>query len=72
LPKRWVLTQFVIASAVLSIYSTLSARCSFGAKTDAYNNSMSELADEGEFMREWRRDSPLGVLLGVVNYIKTP
>jgi hypothetical protein len=23
-------------------------------------------------MSKWRRDGPLGVLLGVVNYIKTP
>jgi hypothetical protein len=23
-------------------------------------------------MSEWRRDGPLGVLLGIVNYIKTP
>jgi hypothetical protein len=23
-------------------------------------------------MRDWRRDSPLGVLLGVIRYIKTP
>ncbi|KAI1684529.1 hypothetical protein KJE20_04813 [Pyrenophora tritici-repentis] len=26
----------------------------------------------GQFMREWRRDGPLGVLLSIINYIKTP
>jgi hypothetical protein len=28
--------------------------------------------DESAFTRTWRQDGPLGVLLGVISYIKTP
>jgi hypothetical protein len=44
----------------------------WGKDADAYDNAASELAHESQFMCKWRRDSPLGVLLGVINYMKTP
>jgi hypothetical protein len=44
----------------------------WGKDSQAYDNDASEFPDEDEYMSEWRRDGPLGVLLGVVNYIKTP
>jgi hypothetical protein len=44
----------------------------WGKDSKAYDNNASKFADEDEYMSEWRRDGPLGVLLGVVNYIKTP
>ena len=44
----------------------------WGKDGDSYNNNASEIAAEGEYMGQWRRDGPLGVLLAVVNYIKTP
>ena len=47
-------------------------RLLWGQDEDAYDNDKRELADETEFMGEWRRDGPLGVLLNVINYIKTP
>ncbi|KAI1569536.1 Dimer-Tnp-hAT domain containing protein [Pyrenophora tritici-repentis] len=47
-------------------------RLLWGQDEDAYDNDKRELADETEFMGEWRRDGPLGVLLSVINYIKTP
>jgi hypothetical protein len=39
--------------------------------TDVYDNNAREFADKSKFMCEWRRDGPLGVLLSVINYIKT-
>ena len=47
-------------------------RLLWGQDEDAYDNNKRELTDETEFMDEWRRDGPLGVLLSVINYIKTP
>ena len=47
-------------------------RLLWGQDEDAYDNDKRELADETEFMGEWRRDGPLGILLSVINYIKTP
>ena len=44
----------------------------WGENAEAYNNNTAELANEAEFMQEWRRDSPLGILLSVITYIKTP
>jgi hypothetical protein len=42
----------------------------WGTNSDAYSNDVSELADKGMFMREWRRDGPLGVFLSVINYLR--
>jgi hypothetical protein len=42
---------------------------------DAYGNDAGEaveVAEEQQLMTEWRSNGPLGVLLAVVNYIKTP
>ena len=44
----------------------------WGNNQQAYDNAPEELSDEVMFMREWRKDGPLGVLLDVINYIKTP
>lgn len=44
----------------------------WGKDDDAFDNNINELTDESDFMRTWRRDSPLGVLLGIISYIKTP
>ncbi|KAI1521801.1 hypothetical protein PtrSN001C_012091, partial [Pyrenophora tritici-repentis] len=44
----------------------------WGNNQQAYDNAPKELSDEVRFMREWRKDGPLGVLLDVINYIKTP
>ena len=44
----------------------------WGQDGASYDNNTSELAIESEYMSHWRRDGPLGVLLAVVNYIKTP
>jgi type IV pilus biogenesis protein CpaD/CtpE len=44
----------------------------WGKDADAYNNNTSELTNENKFISEWRRDGALGVLLSVINYIKTP
>jgi hypothetical protein len=45
----------------------------WGKKAEAFNDDhcSSDIAEETELMRDWRRNGPLGVLLGVINYIKT-
>ncbi|KAI1559541.1 Dimer-Tnp-hAT domain containing protein, partial [Pyrenophora tritici-repentis] len=37
-----------------------------------FDNDVQELTDEHDFIEEWRRVGPLGVLLSIMNYIKTP
>jgi hypothetical protein len=47
----------------------------WGIDADVYDNDGSEvfaLEEEHRLMREWRSDGPLDVLLGIINYIKTP
>jgi hypothetical protein len=44
----------------------------FGSDKEAYNNAVAELNIEELYMRDWRRAGPLGVLIDVINYIKTP
>ena len=44
----------------------------WGRDCNSYNNSASELTTEDDYMGEWRRDGPLGVLMAIVNHIKTP
>ncbi|KAI0569801.1 hypothetical protein Alg130_11492, partial [Pyrenophora tritici-repentis] len=44
----------------------------WGKNSSAYNNDASELPDEDKFMRGWRREGPLGVLLDIITHIKTP
>jgi hypothetical protein len=46
----------------------------WGKDGDAYNNNVSEVVavdKEHKLMSEWRSNGPLGVLLAVINYIKT-
>lgn len=44
----------------------------FSKDADAYDNNAAEHADEALFMADWRKEGPLGVLLDVISYIKTP
>ena len=46
----------------------------WGKDADAFNSdgATSDLTEETQLMRDWRRNGPLGVLLGVIRYIKTP
>jgi hypothetical protein len=44
----------------------------FGKNKEVYNNAAEEHSSEQAFMAQWRRDGPLGVLIDVINYIKTP
>ncbi|KAI1539690.1 hypothetical protein PtrSN002B_008869, partial [Pyrenophora tritici-repentis] len=37
-----------------------------------FDNDVQELTDEHDFIEEWRRVGLLGVLLSIINYIKTP
>ncbi|KAI1667243.1 hypothetical protein L13192_07952 [Pyrenophora tritici-repentis] len=37
----------------------------------SFDNDVQELTDEHDFIEEWRRVGPLGVLLSMINYIKT-
>jgi hypothetical protein len=44
----------------------------FGRDKGAYNHAGGNLDDEEEFLREWRKNGPLGILIAIINYIKTP
>ncbi|KAF7577872.1 hypothetical protein PtrM4_021120 [Pyrenophora tritici-repentis] len=44
----------------------------FGTNKDAYGNTQEQYNTEEQYMREWRKDGPIGVLVDVINYIKTP
>jgi hypothetical protein len=44
----------------------------WGNNNNAYNNNSSKLAVESELLCNWRENGPLGMLLSVINYIKTP
>jgi hypothetical protein len=44
----------------------------FSKDREAYNNAAEQLNTEQLYMREWRKDGPLGVLIDVINFIKTP
>ncbi|OWY45778.1 nonribosomal peptide synthase [Alternaria alternata] len=44
----------------------------FGKDREAYNNAVEQLDQEELCLGEWRKDRPLGVLINVINYIKTP
>ncbi|KAI2475192.1 hypothetical protein Ptr902_13390 [Pyrenophora tritici-repentis] len=44
----------------------------FGSNPDSYDNAFAEHNDEEHFMHEWREQGPLGVLLSIIKYIKTP
>jgi hypothetical protein len=44
----------------------------WGEEKESYDNDESKRVNEAENMAIWRTDGPLGVLLAVINYIKTP
>lgn len=44
----------------------------FGNNRDSYDNAVEEYSDEEKFIQQWRRQGPLGVLLDIINYIRTP
>ncbi|KAG9375578.1 hypothetical protein A1F94_013867 [Pyrenophora tritici-repentis] len=44
----------------------------FGSNQEAYNNNDEQLQTEEVYMQEWRQEGPLGVLIDVINHIKTP
>jgi hypothetical protein len=44
----------------------------FGYDAQAYNNDADEHKTETAYLREWRQNGPLGVLIDIINYIKTP
>ena len=44
----------------------------FSVDEEAYNNSEDEWKVEAQYLKEWRREGPLGVLIAIVNYINTP
>jgi hypothetical protein len=44
----------------------------WGKDSDAYTEGAIDITVEAAFIREWREEGPLGVLLDIVNYIHTP
>jgi hypothetical protein len=44
----------------------------FGNNKEACGNTREQYNTEEQYMREWRKDGPIGVLVDVINYIKTP
>ncbi|KAF1829970.1 hypothetical protein BDW02DRAFT_125006 [Decorospora gaudefroyi] len=44
----------------------------FGLDSDAYDNSTEEIAAEELYIRQWRKDGPLGLLINIISYIRTP
>ena len=44
----------------------------FGRDIDAYDNASENKTMKEFYMKEWRKEGPLGVFLDIVNYINTP
>jgi hypothetical protein len=44
----------------------------FSSNKEAYGNTQEQYNTEEQYMREWRKDGPIGVLVDVMNYIKMP
>jgi hypothetical protein len=44
----------------------------FSRDSDAYDNAPEHIKEEEFYMKEWRKDGPLGVFLDIINYINTP
>lgn len=44
----------------------------FSTNADAYKNAAEHILEEEFYIREWRRDGPLGVFFDDGNYINTP
>jgi hypothetical protein len=50
----------------------IGQRFVFGKDKGVYNNAGINLYDEQKYRHEWRKDGPLGILIAIINYIKTP
>jgi hypothetical protein len=44
----------------------------FGTNRDAYDNDATQHTVEEAHLQDWRQHGPLGVLVGLINHIKTP
>ncbi|KAI1664628.1 hypothetical protein L13192_10747 [Pyrenophora tritici-repentis] len=47
----------------------------FGSDQAAYDNTAgvtTSVEEEQQFLAQWRREGPLGILIAIINYIKTP
>jgi hypothetical protein len=44
----------------------------FGFNKDTYDNDEDEHKTETAYLQEWRQQGPLGVLIDIINYIRTP
>lgn len=44
----------------------------FGLDKVAFDNCVEEYKVEAQFLKDWRKDGPLGVLVDIINYIRTP
>jgi hypothetical protein len=53
-------------------FNLIGQRILWGEDKESYDNNKSEAADEAENMATWHGNGPLGVLLDVIKYIKTP
>lgn len=42
-----------------------------GTDKDAYHNAQEHHDTEEDYMQQWRQHGPLGVLIDIINYIKT-
>jgi hypothetical protein len=57
------------------IINLIGQKLLWGRDGEAYNNEVSEAIEldaEHELMEEWRDDGPLGILIAILSYIKTP
>ncbi|KAG9386846.1 hypothetical protein A1F94_003596 [Pyrenophora tritici-repentis] len=72
-PTRTTSTLLTDASAAALTLNLIGQAIIFGSNQEAYNNNNDEqLQTEEVYMQEWRQEGPLGVLIDVINHIKTP
>ena len=53
-------------------YNLIGQMIIFAYDKESYDNAPSKATHEAEEMEKWRDDGPIGVLLDIINYIKTP
>ena len=53
-------------------YNLIGQLIIFGKDKESYDNALSQATLEALEMEKWRADGLIGVLLGIINYIKTP
>ena len=53
-------------------YNLIGQLIIFGKDKESYDNSLSQAIMEALEMEKWRANGPIDVLLGIINYIKTP